>query len=151
MAGIIMAAQPLLRNDIPILAQLFEVSFDYFINHHSPLFTDYLQSLRAVVGLGFTAVLVHEGLLCCYEPYLKRFIAHDAGDFQANQGAKTLIAQSVSEMVNTATLCFEFIRYPRYYEDFIKALRYTIARIPERANEKSEAERILNYLKVDKW
>ena len=54
MAKGILAVQPLSRNDISILANLFELSFDYYIAHDSSFFPDYLKSLRTVVGLGFT-------------------------------------------------------------------------------------------------
>ena len=148
MARGILAAHPLLRNDIPILAQLFEVSFDYYINHNSPFLADYLQALRTLIGLGFTAVLADRRLLCSYEFYLERFLAQGEGDFKLNQGAKRLIAQSAAEMVCTATLSFNVLRYPRYYDEFIKALYVTIAKIPIISATKSEAARIMGYLSL---
>ena len=146
MAKSILAVEPLSRNDIPILANLFEVSFDYYINNNSPFFIDYLCSLRTLVGLGFTAVLADRTLLCIYQHYLERFIAHDEGNFRVSQHAKILIAQSVAEMVVTATVSFSALKNPRYYEDFRVALHYTLAKIPELFDEQGKAQSILTRL-----
>src|SRR5258707_10820246 len=99
MAKKILATQPLLRNDVPILAQLFEVSFDYHLTNHSPFFPDYLRALRTLIGLGFTAALADKDLFSIYKQYLETFLNQEAGDFKSNQGAKRLIAQAASEMI----------------------------------------------------
>lgn len=148
MANRIMAAQPLSRNDLPILVQLFESAFDYYLDGYSPFFPDYLRALRTLVGLAYTATLADKSLLCSYQLYLARFLAENEGDFRANPHAKRSIAQSVSEMVSTSTIAFNALKYPRYYDDFIEVLRCTIAKIPESPSEKKEVSRILSYLTV---
>ena len=148
MAHRILAVEPLSRNDIPILAHLFEVSFDYYLGTNSPFFIDYLKHLRMLAGLGFTAVLVDRDLLLTYQHYLDRFMVHNEGDFRASQNAKTLIAQSAAEMVVTAAISFSALNCPRYYQDFIVALHHTIATIPERGEEQRNAQSILARLAV---
>ena len=148
MANRSLAAQPLLSNDIPFLVQLFEESFDYYIAHDSPFFKEYLQALRTLAGLGFSASLVDRSLLCIYQIYLSSFMAHGEGDFKANRGAKTLIAQHTAEMVRAATISFHALHYPRYYNEFIEALHYTISKIPSLSSQDHEAKRILAYLSM---
>ena len=150
MAKGILAVQPLSRNDISILANLFELSFDYYIAHDSSFFPDYLKSLRTVVGLGFTAALVADtSILCIYQHHLDHFMAQRQGDFRTHRNAKTLIAQSVAEMVGTAAVCFSILRCPKYYQDFFAALCHTIAQIAHSTNQYSEVERILDQLSVE--
>jgi len=69
MANRILTGEPFSRNDVSKLAQLFEQSFDYYISHNTPFFSDYLNALRTVVGLGFTASLV-DGLAGAFEQKL---------------------------------------------------------------------------------
>jgi hypothetical protein len=153
MANIRLTVQPLSRNDIVELANLFELSFDYYIKNNSPFLIDYLRSLRTLVGLGFTATaaLGNKALLCIYQRYLDDFMRHKEGNFKESEGAKTLIAQSVAELVATAILSFNALNYPRYYEEFMLALQYTMAIIPHFTDKSSEAERILSYLTVNRW
>ena len=153
MANVRLTVQPLSRNDIVILANLFELSFDYFINHNSPYFIDYISSLRTLVGLGLTAAaaLADKDLLCIYQRHFDNFMRHKAGNFKESEGAKTLIAQSVAELVATAVISFKALNYPRYYKDFMVALHHTMAKIPKFTDKDSEAERILSYLTVNKW
>src|SRR5271167_3873685 len=99
MANVSLAISPLSRNDIPIIANLLERSFDYFIDHYSSYFYEYLKSLRTVAGLGLTAALVDRDLLCIYQRYLKQLLAHKEGNFRESVGAKTSIAQCLSEMI----------------------------------------------------
>jgi hypothetical protein len=130
MANLMVTIELLSCNDIPILAQLFEESFDYYIKRNPLFVADYIRDLRTLVGLGFAAVLADNGMVCVYQTYLKSFMAADRGDFMENQGAKTMIAQCTANMVNTAVLCFSILRCPGYYEDFVAALKATIARPP---------------------
>lgn len=148
MATGILAGEPFSRNDISILAALFEQSFDYYIYHNSPFFSDYLNALRTVVGLGFTASLVARSLFCIYRHYLERFIAQDEGDFKVNPGAKRSIAQAVAEMINTASISFYALRFPRYYDDFMAAFSHTVVKIPTFTGNRAEAERILAHLVI---
>ncbi len=151
MANIRLTVQPLARNDIAILANLFEMSFDYYINHNSPFFVDYLKNLRTLIGLGFAATLADKSLLSIYQYYLNNFMAHEEGNFKTEEGAKRLIAQSSAEMIASSTISFSALDYPSYYEDFMKALHHTVAKVPEFTEMKMEAARILSYLTVKRW
>ncbi|MBY0544734.1 MAG: hypothetical protein K2Q14_04210 [Gammaproteobacteria bacterium] len=149
MANGILAVEPLSRNDISILAQLLEISFDYYIARDSPFFPDYLKSLRTLVGLGLTSVLVvDKGSLCVYQYYFERFMAQKNGDFRTYPHAKTIIAQYTAEMVGTAAICFSALRCPRYYQDFITALYHVIAKVAQFTDRSSEVEHILSKLSV---
>src|SRR6478752_7045033 len=129
MAKAIVAALPLSRNDISILARLFEVSFDDHIHHDSPFFTEYLCSLRTLIGLGHTASLVYRGVHCIYYEYMDTFVKRKEGNFKECPGSKTLLAQYSAEMVGTAVCCFHWLGYPRYYEDFLKAFHKTMPNV----------------------
>lgn len=148
MAKSILTGEPFSRNDISKLAQLFEQSFDYYVNNQSPFFPDYLKALRTMIGLAFTAALTDRDLFFTYQHYLERFIAQDLGDFKINPGAKRGISQAVAEMVNTGAISFYALRFPRYYDDFRVALCYTLAQIPRLNGEQDEAERLLGHLVI---
>ena len=151
MANIRLTVQPLSRNDIVILANLFELSFDYFLNHNSPFLIDYLQSLTNFDRTWVCSALADKDLLCLYQHYFDTFMKHKEGNFKESKGAKKLIAQSVAELVAIAVISFKSLNYPRYYEDFMVALHDTMAKIPKFTDQKSEAKRILSYLTVNKW
>lgn len=143
MAASILTGEAFSRNDISKLAQLFEQSFDYYITHNSPFFCDYLKALRTVAGLGFAAALADKSLFCVYQHHLHRFVVQNEGNFKTNPGAKRSISQAMAEMIATAALCFYALQFPRYYEDFIAALRYTLVKIPVFSDGRDEAEKLL--------
>lgn len=144
MAEFILTGEQFSRNDVSKLAQFFEQSFDYYINHNTPFFSDYLNALRTVVGLGFTASLVDRQLFCIYQHYLQRFIALNEGDFKRNPGSKRGLAQAVAEMTYTAALCFYALHFPRYYEEFIAALHYALVKIPSLSGKQKAASAGIN-------
>ena len=148
MAKASLTVQSLSRNDLAIIASLLEQSFDYYLTNNSPFFSDYLRSLRTLIGLGYTAALADRSLLSIYQVYLNNFIKHKEGDFREALGAKTSIAQSTAEMVGTAVISFNALRHPRYYGDFLQALKYILTRVPRLTNNTGDAERILDGLTV---
>lgn len=149
MGNHIVAGEPLSCNDIPILANLFETSFEYYNTRNTPFFSDYLQRLRTLAGLGFSAALVDRSLFYLYQRSLAGFIAQKEGDFKEKQSSKSLIALSSAEMVRIAARSFRSLRFPRYYDDYYMALYYTIAKIPNLAfQQQIEVERILACLAV---
>jgi hypothetical protein len=146
MANLMVTIELLSCNDILTLAQLFEQSFDHYI-YGNPLFvSDYIRDLRTLVGLTFAVVLADNGMVCAHQTHLKSFMAAGRGDFMEYQGHKTMIAQCTANMVGTAVLCFWILRCPGYYQDFLAALKATIAR-PPFANS-VEAQQILAKLAV---
>ncbi|KTD25156.1 hypothetical protein [Legionella maceachernii] len=151
MGNIRLTVHPLSRNDIAILANLFEASFDYYIHHNSPFFIDYLRNLRTLIGLGYTAILADGALLSVYQRYLDNFIEQKIGNFRERQQNKLLIALSTAEMIGSAVISFSALKFPQYYDDFIEALYYTIVRNPEIIDYKKDAERIFNQLKGSRW
>lgn len=113
------------------------------------LYSDYLRSLRTLVGLGFTAALVVDrGMLLIYRRYFEEFMEQKAGDFKAHRNAKTLIAQSAAEMVGTAAICFSILKCPQYYQDFFAALYTTIAKIAQHTSHNEHVEHILGNLSI---
>ena len=74
MAKGILAGEPLSRNDILKIVHIFEQSFDHYLNPDNPYFSEYLQSLRTLVGLGFTAAVADGNLLYLYKVYLGKFL-----------------------------------------------------------------------------
>lgn len=148
MAKASIAGQPLECNEISLLARVFERSFEYHIDHNSSSFTEYLQSLRTLVGLGFTAALANGSLLSVYQTYLNQFLAKNEGDFKVNALNKTIIAQSTAQMVAIAVISFMILRHPRYYEDFLVVLEYTLIKTPLLFDQQRDVEGILKRLAV---
>ena len=148
MAKGILAGEPLLRNDLFVLAQKFEHSLDYYTNHNSPFFSDYLRAVRTLVGLGFTAALSDRHLLYLYQPHLARFLAAEERDFKLSHESKKGVARAVAEMVYTASLCFYTLKFPQYYNDFIAVLRYILTQVPGTSSEQKEVGHLLEHLTV---
>jgi hypothetical protein len=143
-----LSARPLLRNDISTTAQLFEVSFDHYLNDDAPFYNDYLRALRTLAGLGFTASLADYDLLSSYQTRLKWFLDQHAGDFKGG-GDKKIIAQLLSEMLWSCSVCFSALQYPSYFEEFAQALGYTMAKIPRlhgSCEHSQEAGRIIHHV-----
>lgn len=126
MANFILTAKPFPRNDISELAQLFECSFDTYLESSEFFYKKYLGSLRTLIGLGFTAALADRDLFSIYHRYLQQFLNNQEGNFRKQIGAKTAIAQSTANMVQLATDCFYYLEYPPYYKSFLTALRYAL-------------------------
>jgi hypothetical protein len=146
MANGILAGEPLSRNDLLTIVQILEQSFDYYVNHNSPFFPEYLQALRTLIGLGFAAALADKNLLYVYQSYLGGFLMQEEIDFKVNPGTNRGIAQSIAEMIHIASICFYALKFPRYYTDFIAAL-HTILVVPG-LGEQKEAKRIVEQLAV---
>jgi hypothetical protein len=102
------------------------------------------------VGLGYTAVLADNALLSIYQRHLDGFHGQQNGNFVEREGAKTFIANSVSEMVSVALISFSALEHPRYYGDFLQALSYTLFKVPRLTEEVEKAERILKGLVVNR-
>jgi hypothetical protein len=142
----ILAGDPLLINHIHILAQHFEQSLDYFHNPRSPLVSDYLQVLRTVVGLAYTAVLADGYLHLAFEPYLARFLAAQE-ELNFNPKSKKRMSLSAANMVHIATLCFYKLELPPLYSFFVETLRTTLIQVPGMGLDE-EIECILKHLSV---
>ena len=115
--------------------QILEQSFDYCINHNPSFFPEYLQAMRTLDGLGFTAALVDESLFYLYQTYFAGFLIHEERDFKAHFGKSRGLAQALAQMIHIASLCFYTMRFPRYYHDFVAALGI-ILKIPELSMQK---------------
>jgi hypothetical protein len=148
MANSRVAVQSLSRNDLSLIASLLEESFDYYLNHNSPFFVDYLRALRTLVGLGYTAVLADNALLSIYQRHLDGFHGQQNGNFREREGAKTFIAKSVSEMISVAITSFSALEHPRYYHDFLQALHYSLFKVPRLTEDVEEGKRLLKGLTV---
>ena len=140
----ILAGDPLFRNDIFIIAQIIEHSLDYYHSPHSPLVSDYLQALRTLVGLGYTAVLADGYLRHAFEPYLARFLAAEE-EINVHPKSKERMGRSAAKMVHIATLSFYKLKFTPHYTLFIALLRQTLSQVPGLGREE-EVERILNHL-----
>ena len=144
MVDCILAGVPLLRNDLRIVARIFEQTLDYYQNHSSLLVSEYLQELRTLIGHGFTAALAEGHLLHVYQPQLACFMAAQE-ELNTNQQAKRRMAQSTAELVHVATLCFYKLKFPPYYHNFLALLRHTLSQVPGVGWE-NEVERLLKHL-----
>ena len=101
------------------MAHIFEISFDYYLEHKSPLQENYRRALKTVVGLGFTAILVDGGLVSIYLGRLETVVNHR----NFTRGMITALALAIAEIVFEATYIFSILGYPSYYDDFISALK----------------------------
>jgi hypothetical protein len=131
-------------NDIPSLAQIFAASLQAYCKSFSPSEKDYIDNLKTIVGLGFTAIIIDGGLLSIYQPCLSTFLAH-IGKKQTSDIHNTSLA--VARMIDSAVGSFRRIRYPDYYQSFVKAVKETLDRTNLHGTGKGEeAERLLRIL-----
>lgn len=152
MANPILAVTPLSCNDIRCLSQLFESSFDYHSRYSALLnntcLRDYLEDIRTVVGLGFTATLVFDELVFEYRNYLNIFLRYQY--FKARPSRHSQLALSIANMVNTGSDAFQWREHLPYYESFVAALKRCVYHIVEEIGIKppDSAENVLKILEV---
>ncbi len=125
MANHILAATPLLHNDIRALAQLFEQAFQYHRQYrnqsHERAFKTFVHNMRTLVGLSFTATLVEGDLLELFNPYLQIFQRNQA--FLRSDARHARLASAIANMVCLGSDFFRCLDHPHYYKDFLQALR----------------------------
>jgi hypothetical protein len=136
MANESLAALPLSRNDVSSFANLINETLQTYCANYSPLEREYLLALRTVVGLSFTAALVCESWISVCEPHLMAFLEHR--EYKRQAGASAHLSLAVAELVNDAAYLFRIIRFPRYYDDFLKALKHIMRQMGLALREKSE-------------
>lgn len=124
MANKSVSALPLSRNDVSCLAQPFQLAFNYFCTHNSPLYEDYVKRLGVVVGLGFTAVLVDGTFLQNYQLQLQIFLDHV--DFKSHPQRTVALSLAMAEMVNLGAYLFRVLGYPGYYDYFAAAVEKVV-------------------------
>jgi len=131
-------------NDISSLAHIFAVPLQYYSEHNSPLEADYLKRLSAIVGLGFTSVLVDGSLISVYQPYLTAFIVHVKKRTQADHFPA--LASAVAQIVSGAVFLARF-HGEAYYPIFVDAVEKAMTHIAVReAGKTQEAERLLKMM-----
>jgi hypothetical protein len=144
-ANNILSTLRLSRNDISSLACIFDVNFRHFCANNSPFAIDYLNELKTIAGLGFTAVLLDGSFIATYHEKLNIFLQYL--DFRKHENSLQLLSSNIAEMVDVSADVFRFIQYPRFYEDFAVALRKALGRIGTQLSGKdSEAERLLQLI-----
>ena len=145
------AAAPSSRNgDVIRLAALFYISFEYYSAHASPMGAAFIQDIRTIAGLGFTACLANDGYIACYQPYLHYFLNHDEGDFRKHPGALPILSEALAHMVVLGMKSFRILRnpsYPHYYHAFIHAVKKTTNNVrTNMAGKNEEARDVLKWL-----
>lgn len=122
------AAAPLSDNNVVVLANLFQISIDFFCTHQSPNAEDFIVELRTIAGLGLTASLVDNGGLMPYQTYFNRFVNAAQGDFLKAQG-DCAWGQTMANMVAIGLASFRRANYPHYYGDFRESIKKAIQNI----------------------
>ena len=142
----ILSTLRLTRNDISHLAHIFEANFRHFrANNNSPFVIDYLNELKTLAGLGFTAILIDSSFITTYHEKFNNFLQNL--DCKNSESSSQCLSSSLAEMIDLAAFVFRLIKYPRYYEDFANALRKALGRVGTMlSGENSEAERLLQLI-----
>ncbi len=139
------AAEPLSRNDIHSLAQILQVSLDYYCKYSSPFIDDYMKRLRAVVGLGYAAVLMDNDTVSFYQNYLDTFLHFR--NIRQHPTKTVILSQAVAEMINWAAYLFRLLNYPECYEYFVHTVKETVnGRVTHLYADAKEAQRLLKLI-----
>ena len=113
-------ATPSSNNDVSILAKLLERNFEYHRDNPSPQ-EDYIKNLKAIVGLGFTAIIVDGSFISTYRSSFNRFLDYCSSSQYDSISPVSLEAASLLE---TAACVFpKYDLLPEYYQVFTIALR----------------------------
>lgn len=144
MAKPTIAALPLSSNDISSLAQIFHVVLQHYCTVVNPFEKDYLSELSSLVGLGFTAILADGSLLCVYERYLQTFIRYRS--FKEHPEHLQMFARAIAEIASGAVQIFRYLKYPSYYDEFIRLIHKTVDHIWIPAEKVAESRRLMQLL-----
>lgn len=155
MAGSILKSFKLSSNDVSDLSDVLSSEMNVYRQNPQALFSDkYCTWLNLIVGLGFTAVLSDK--YNRYQPeymkYLDSYLKVRKSlpkDF--NKGEISIVSESIACMAQLALQAFPYsLNCPRYFDDFIEALRQTICRaiLRDSANNSlvNKAYRILDLI-----
>jgi len=149
-AASLVGAHPLCNNkgdDTSHLAEIFHTLFKHYTLNSSPTAVDFIQSLRTLAGLGFTACLANHGHIACYQPYLNCFLEHDSGDFRRHSASLLLLSQAMANMVLLAIDNFRFLCHANYHNDFINIVKNILNNLITNTSEKKEVtKRIADLL-----
>ncbi len=151
----ILAATPLSHNDIAGLAQLFEQAFRYYRRHKKQLKDNqwqiFLQDIRTIVGLSFTATLVCGDLVEMFDSFLSIFLQNQAF-LNAHVKPKKL-ADAFANIVSLGSDFFRCLDHPRYYEDFLQTLRNCITHITDdiKVSIPSKSENVIALILARKF
>ena len=138
-----LAGVPLSSNDISSLTKLFTVGLGYYQDHCSPFEKDYLKKLSAIMGLGFTAILMDGDLLTIHQSHLMTFIRYLEDDDKKNWSA---LAYPLANIINGAVFVFQFEK-PAFYSIFQQIVKEVLTHITlQEAGETKEANRLLKLL-----
>lgn len=147
MSHAILSCASFSHNDVLTLAKLYEVSFSYYRNHHSPQAVDFIREIRTIAGLGLTAVLADDGYLYPYQIYFDEFIRGNKGDFREDVGATSLWGKRMAEMIEISLGSFRRLNYPGYYADFVEAIEKNLKNVRVHlAGKAAEGQRLFDAL-----
>jgi hypothetical protein len=114
------AAAPHLYNPGCHLADLFELSFNYFLAHPLSDATPFIQALRNLVDSGFAICRTDEEYLVLYQDELKCFMKCGDGDFRQSPAMISSLAHVITSIIElTLEKNLHSTRYP---EEFLRTL-----------------------------
>jgi hypothetical protein len=88
---------------------------------------NFIRYVRTVIGLSFTAALVNGDLLSLFNRSLEYFLRHQ---YSPNSRIGSLkVGKATADIVTLGSDFFRLLNHPRYYEDFLQALRDSLGHI----------------------
>ena len=122
----------LANNDVLKLENIIRHELVYYKNNNSPFFERYGALLNTIAGLGCIALLLDKGgyFLSAYQQHLCAYICHrvESREKLTDQNID-VIATSMAKMIELAMNSFQYIKQPRYFDDFISAINESINKL----------------------
>ncbi len=108
---------------------------------------NFIQTLRILVGLGFTVCLADKASITGYQAYLHRFLHYNEGDFRNHPDALLFLAQSIANMVLLAIQSLSRLPHSCYGKLFIQTIREIMQNVVLNSVGKGkEAKQVLEQL-----
>lgn len=106
-----------------------------------------IQSLRILVGLGFTTCLTDDVYTACYQPYLNCFLKYDRGNFQKHPSVSKLLANDIANMIRLAVKSFQGQHCPVCHKEFMNIIKGILEDvIVVEIGKRKEAKQILDNI-----
>jgi hypothetical protein len=115
-----LAAAPHLYNPAYYLADLFELSFHYYLAHPLLDATPFIQDLRNLVDSGFAICRTDEECLMLYQDERKCFMKCGDGDFRQSPAMINSLAHVITSII--ALTLEKNVHSTRYPGEFFRAL-----------------------------
>jgi hypothetical protein len=149
MANQSLTAAPLSHNDIQRLAAVLENNFQAHRKYNTRLRYEYLHRLKAVVGLGFTAVMVDGIYISIHRPDFDLFLDYFRADSEPD--SITFVSLAAAKIMDTAAHVFRKRDLCKnHYKAFVNSLEDVVKECLLDDSEKAEDSDLLLQMLIRK-